>query len=230
MHHIELPSPKPWPNRRPQSPYAYRTVGKTYLPSPVECDPQTGFFSVFQERITRREFGPVDDPAFWTWLWNSVGVSSSTPIHSLERWQHRRYPSSGGVHEIDVLIVDRIGHRLFRYDPIAHATEQVACASEGALSNLTHQAENTLALHKGRLLWMVADVDLIAAKYEYPESLIWRDAGIVAATMCYVAEAMNLACCPLGVTGEPHISEMLGSSGRIIGVGGMVIGSRTTES
>ena len=226
MEHIELPNPKPWPDRKPQAPYAYRTLGKDYLPTPSECKTEPGFFAVLQARITRREFGPIDDLALWTWLWNSVGVSSSSPIHSVERWQHRRYPSSGGVHEIDVLTVDRIGGRLFRYDPIAHATEQIACEDGAASSSLTQEAENILPLHDGRLVWMVADVDLIAAKYEHPESLIWRDAGVVAATMCFVGEAMNLACCPLGMTGEPHVSKMLGSSGRIIGVGGLAIGSR----
>jgi Nitroreductase family len=230
MPHIELRSPIPWPTRRPQVPYAYRVDGRAYLPIPTKLETDPGFFATLGARTTRREFALIEDQSLWTWLWNSVGLSSGTTRHCTERWQHRRYPSSGGIHEIDVLIIDRAACKLFLYDPIAHAIGQIVPEDEVALSSLIRDAEAVLPLHDGRLLWLVADVDLVAAKYEYPESLVWRDAGAVVTTMCFVAEAMSLACCPLGITGEPYISRLLGASGRVIGVGGLIIGSHSGYS
>lgn len=72
---------------------------------------------------------------------------------------------------------------------------------------------------------LVAEPGKTQAKYFNHESLVWRDAGALLATMGFVAEALNLNYCPIGITGEPWAS-MLSSEGNLVGVGAALIGGR----
>jgi hypothetical protein len=87
-------------------------------------------------------------------------------------------------------------------------------------------AEQIVAPGQGQLLWFCANVEKINAHYEHPESLIWRDAGVLLGVMALVAEALKLNFCPLGISGEPYLSAAFGTLGRLEGVGGAILGSR----
>ncbi len=101
--------------------------------------------------------------------------------------------------------------------PLARAASALAKASSSALSTSSGIGDATM-------LWFVAHVDRTAAFYNHPESLVWRDTGCLLATVTFVAEALRLACCPVGCTGEPWLSMLLDRPPSVVGVGGCVLG------
>jgi hypothetical protein len=80
--------------------------------------------------------------------------------------------------------------------------------------------------NRGTVIWLLAQPARTARKYRHPESLIWRDAGILIGTIALVAEALGVACTPLGPTGEPWLSRALGAQGCLAGLGGVLLGRR----
>ena len=70
---------------------------------------------------------------------------------------------------------------------------------------------------------LVGDMNRVAALYERPESLLWRDAGVLLQTLALVATAYRLALCPLGILGTAVV-RALGLPEPILGVGVALIG------
>jgi nitroreductase len=94
------------------------------------------------------------------------------------------------------------------------------------LSALLDQVSEMVPLTQSVVLWLAAQFDRTLSRYEAGESLVWKDAGTLTATAYFVAEAMGLACCAVGVTGEPHLSALLDAGRSMQGVGGILIGER----
>ncbi|HKS06829.1 MAG TPA: hypothetical protein VJR92_10985 [Gemmatimonadaceae bacterium] len=74
-------------------------------------------------------------------------------------------------------------------------------------------------------IWMVIEPGRTSRKYANAHSLVWRDAGVVLAGIALVAAAMNFACRPLGMTGEPELSAALGFKA-LRGAGGLLVGHK----
>jgi hypothetical protein len=64
------------------------------------------------------------------------------------------------------------------------------------------------------------------SKYTEANSLIWRDAGVLLGYFSFVAHALQLSFCPLGITGECWASQ-LDKQGRLVGVGLAIVGAST---
>lgn len=82
----------------------------------------------------------------------------------------------------------------------------------------------------GTFLLYAAQFARTSSKYERADSLVWRDVGVIIGVTALVAEALGFCCCPLGPTGEPLLSCVLESAGRVRGVGGCVVGLPTASS
>jgi hypothetical protein len=85
---------------------------------------------------------------------------------------------------------------------------------------LRASAAHCLPTPPATLLWLAACEERTAACYENAESLVWRDAGTLLATVGLTAHAMGLQAATLGVTGEPLISKTVWSMS-VFGVGAM---------
>lgn len=196
-----------------------------YLAVPREV-PTTPLVDVIERRRSSRGFGDLDQASLARVLW----YSSRTKRRAVQtrRWEHRGTPSAGGLHPIDIVIQDWDRHpgSLFRYEPKAHALMQITPANVSGQHHLREVATACVGRGGGTVLWYAAQFSRTRAHYELADSLVWRDAGALLATMALVAELLELACCPLGVTGEPHLSRVLKSGDAVVGVGGCVIGSR----
>lgn len=227
MRHIELLSPKP--RLRPNScdPFEYRTKAKSYLriPDPPTVGPD--FFSTILSRRTRRKFGKLSLELVSDLLWYSAKVWCAASPSKPVRWQHRTSPSAGGIHCIDLLLTGKGEEQqsFSLYDPVAHALQEIVVDLDSA-RDLRDELGHAIDVGPAQVIWFAADCELMFSRYENGESLIWRDAGALVSTICFVAEALGLAYCPIGLTGEPFISSMLGTLGRISGVGGIIVGSR----
>lgn len=230
MRRVGMQLGNPMPRRNPAlwNEFAFVTVGPAeYLPMPKP--PARDFFSVLGGRQTRRSFSGLSDEALSTVLWYTSKTLASAQKGSSTRWEHRVPPSAGGRHPIDVVLArwPSIDARMIcLYDPLAHATRALTLQNPKAFQRLLDKMEEVVPPAEGVLFWHVAQFHRTLAAYSNGESLVWRDAGALTAVTCLVAEAIDLACCPIGITGEPWLSEALGSRSRAVGVGGCIIGSR----
>jgi hypothetical protein len=112
---------------------------------------------------------------------------------------------------------------LYRYSPSEHAIVEVPGSKDNA-EHAIAAARSSLQLGQGWALALVAEPGKTGAKYENPESLVWRDAGVVLGYMSVIAEALGLAFCPLGMTGE-SVAKLLAASALLRGVGLAVLGA-----
>ncbi len=110
-----------------------------------------------------------------------------------------------------------------RYDPIEHALVDLAGSMESAAAS-RDAAGSLIDLGQGTLIGLVAEFGKTAAKYENHETLVWRDAGVALGYMSIVAEALGLAFCPLGITGQPYLTDYLSDATRLQAAGLAALG------
>jgi hypothetical protein len=91
---------------------------------------------------------------------------------------------------------------------VGHILVEIA-NSDASASAARRAAEQLLPIGNGVLLALVAEPGKTRVKYANPESLIWRDAGVVLGYMSIVAEALHLAFCPLGITGHQYVKDLV---------------------
>lgn len=225
MTHIELASPVPRTEPYPCRPFSYRTGPKQYLRIPDFPLSDPGFFATITSRRTRREFSEPPHDRFAEFLWYSAKVWSASIERNSNRWQHRTSPSSGGIHCVDLLILEHDQDSVMLYEPVAHAIQELSVDRQ-IVRRFMQEVEKAGDLDGARIIWFAADFELMLSRYENGESLVWRDVGALVSTMCFVAEALQFACCPIGMTGEPYISALFDSTDRISGAGGILVGAR----
>jgi hypothetical protein len=112
---------------------------------------------------------------------------------------------------------------MLRYDPVQHALFELPASTSNARYTVD-AARSSLDLGHGSVLALVAEPGKTGSKYEDPDSLVLRDAGVVLGYMSFVAEALGLAFCPLGITGNPSLTQGLPSAEALRAVGLAVIG------
>jgi SagB-type dehydrogenase family enzyme len=188
------------------------------------------FHEVLADRRSRRKFGSLEISTLSTFLWLGCKTRERSAAASGVVWEHRPAPSAGGRHPIDILILDQFEKlaTVSLYDPISHALIQLGCDSQ-IVQQLAATGQQLLPHTEGLVIWFAAQFDRTLSKYDDGESLVWRDAGALLATMHLTAEALRLNFCALGHTGEPLISAMLEGQATAIGVGGCVVGSRPSD-
>ena len=119
----------------------------------------------------------------------------------------RLSPSAGALHPIDVVLM-RGDSRLFRYVPVNHQLENLRVAQGEHLKTFAEECRQILPHAAGTALVLVGDTARVSAAYEHPQSLLWRDAGVLLQTLALVATAYRLAFCPLGILGTPVVRAL----------------------
>jgi hypothetical protein len=179
--------------------------------------------SVMERRETRRDFSrPVSDEILGEFLWLACRSRISRPSQFGFDQESRPHPSAGAMHPIHILVgASRVPWR--RYDPIEHAL--VALGGSAANADLVRRrAAGLLDVGNGLVLALAAEPGKTGAKYMNPESLVWRDAGVVLGYMSVVAEVLDVSFCPLGVTADAELSGLFGTSATLFGAGLAVLG------
>lgn len=229
---MTLPFTAPSPKRRSRDlklrEWSYSTGPALYLPVPLRPSGIGNFFDIVDARRSRRPTGKIADQELSTVLW----WTSKTRLQRRgDRWEHRPSPSAGGRHPIDIIVSNPsiLSGALHLYDTIGHALRPISRVNQRLVRLLRAEAEQIVGAAGGTILWHAAQPSRTFARYRDGASLIWRDAGVLVAMTALVAEAASLACCPLGITGEPWLSRAMGSSSGVVGVGGCVIGSREAK-
>lgn len=87
------------------------------------------------------------------------------------------------------------------YDDAQHGLGSPDGAGIEALALNRKSVAELAGADAGTTIQLFADPVRLIRCYEHHESLLWRDAGSVIATLCLVAEALGLAAVPLGRIG-----------------------------
>ena len=225
MNHIDLGSPSKRAIELPFTAFTYDTISCDYLPVPDKLPP-INFSDVLHSRCSRRDFGPLSEQQLSAFLWYSSKTISVRLEESGYLWEHRPAPSAGGRHPLDLLVTNygEMKSDFYLYDPFSHALRRTRTDQEQTVP-LSHEITKIIPLGSGVIIWHVAQFVKTLSKYSSGESLVWRDAGALLGIKSLVAEALRLKFCGIGITGEPWLSTMLRSNGKVVGVGGCLIGS-----
>lgn len=209
--------------------FDYRDGHRVYLPIPQDTNGRS-FMSVIARRQSRRELQRPSMDDISALLWHTAKTRRTWQEPAGAVWQHRPVPSAGGRHPIDLLLVGTVTeHRMIaRYDSLAHAIIEITMPQPSALAALIAEVRTILPSASDALVILfAAQIGKTLSKYKDGESLIWRDAGALDATLNLVAEALGLGYCALGITGEPWLSQALKSDSLVYGVGGGAFGRLT---
>lgn len=214
-------------SRRPElathAEFDYRVERSMSLaPQPVSNCPGVEFM---RSRRTHRDFGPIDIAEIGRFLYLAMSATGHLdgaygPV------QLRPSISAGARHPIDILVVDPKANLCAVYRPDRHTFDAIQSAPVD-IQSLVQQTQKLVPWDQGVLIWLVGQPGRTMAKYEHAESFVYFDAGALAATLSFMAHALNLSYCPLGFSGEPAISRLLHSQGVAIGLLGGVLGTRS---
>lgn len=223
MNRIDLDSPILRDKELAYEELVYSINSREFLPQPNH-EITTPFFEVINKRRSRRNFRAISLEKLNILLWYSARtIEIASPVHGT-RWEHRPSPSAGGRHPIDIFIIDikEAKITIYLYQNIPHALAHIN-VNNNKLLNFLVETEKILPRQDATILWLGAQFDRTLSRYQNGESLVWKDAGILISTIFFVAEALEINCCPIGITGEPCFSQLFQTT-KVKGVGGIYIG------
>ena len=178
---------------------------------------------LMEQRQTRRDFSrELSLEELGDFLWLTCRSKSSRPSEYGPNQESRPPPSAGALHPIHVFWASD-ATAMLRYDPVQHALLELPSSTSNARYAID-VARSSLDLGCGSVLALVAEPGKTGSKYKNPDSLVLRDAGVVLGYMSFVAEALDLAFCPLGITGNPGLTQGFPSAEALRSVGLAVLG------
>lgn len=184
--------------------------------------PEIDFFDVLERRRSCLG-GAVPAELLSSVLWHSLLLRDRRPGRFGVVRESRAAPSAGGLHPVRIMVLplDRANAQGLFLDH-EHALAPV----DGAALALNRASiAEILRASTGTTLQFAADRSLLDACYENAASLMWRDAGALAATIGLVATALDLVATPVGRTGEP-IVRAAGLPTAFVGAGAVHLGAR----
>lgn len=230
MSWIALGNPRPRADPRQYAPVQWtesdlRGFEELGLPR-VSREPtssEASFAEVISRRRTRYELGIPPSHAVEDLLCLTCRVQMQFDSPLGFPLSRRPVPSAGGIHPIHIVLHASGSNQVHRYDPFQHGLRRVESALD--TQKLRTAMHAVVPGDQAVLLLLVAEPGMTAAKYANANSLIWRDAGVLLGSLSFAAEALGLNFVPLGVTGDPWASQLVGGPG-LCGVGVALVGSR----
>lgn len=220
---VDLGNPCPRSEPRHYSPLVW-PVGQR-IPLPVAksiSGLSKPIADVLLHRRTKREFSPLNAEMLGALTWLTCQTQRTGKEDLGFPLSLRPCPSAGAIHPIHLLVIGPRGDGWFRYDSVSHSLNEVK--TEVDPQEVLDAMQAVLPAPHATLLILAAEPGMTGAKYEAPASLIWRDAGVLIGVLAMAAEALDLSFCPLGVTGDPWVRQLLDQSG-LAGVGAAFVGS-----
>lgn len=142
-------------------------------------------------------------------------------------WESRPAPSAGGLHAIRIVVLPLDDTaQAGEYLPDHHALAPID--PSGIDANRASVAE-MIGATTGTTLQLACDLDLLAACYDNPETLMWRDAGTLAVTIAFAATALGMTSVVLGRTGGDVLTAA-GIDPRLTAVGAVHVGTAVASS
>jgi len=220
---MKNPQPKPTEERVPSFDYPIQhsvKLSKNIDPLPARFD------EVINSRKSQRTFSGISLQQLSNILWYTAKVKQTLVQENGYILTHRGTPSAGARHPIDILIISRTllnSDLPHYYSPIEHTLNRLGLPAQ-LVANLFEHINTIVSTTNATILWFIAHPERTGAKYEEPESLIWRDAGALINSIQLTCTALNISCCPIGSLGEPYISDLFNRQSGVFGAGGVLIG------
>lgn len=218
---IDLGNPAPRDKLQQYEEFYWPIKTSKKLNIPNETVPSISFRSALESRKTNRQLKIINEMMLSTFLWLTLRCITTYPSSLGFSLSHRPAPASGSIHSISLLLLH--GDEMLRYDPVQHALQSLNIPAT-IPTGLNLDASKLVESSDAMPLVFAAEPGKIATKYEHGNSLLWRDAGALIGHMALTASALNLAFCPLGITGEPWVSQ-LSEERKLFGVGMALLGS-----
>lgn len=138
-------------------------------------------------------------------------------------WVGRASPSAGGLHVLSVICLPlEENEPIGLYDPSLHGLKLVKDPVLVRRAN-ADSVSSLCSARAGTTLQFIADISFLEGCYENYNSLLWRDSGSLAMTICVVATSLGLTSVVLGRTGNNLLSCMdIGN--RFVGAGAVHLG------
>lgn len=135
-------------------------------------------------------------------------------------------PSAGALHPVEVIVVTggRRAPVLLRVDPISARVHVLSERRTGRASRFLARLPDLLPRARGTALVLLADHARTDAVYRRPDSLLWRDAGALLASLQFAASSIGLVTCLTGLLGEEVADALFPGSDRVLPVGTLLVG------
>lgn len=183
---------------------------------------QESVINILLRRRTRRQFSNLSMDMLGSLLWVCCHTQELGSDHLGFPLSRHPCPSGGAIHPVHLLVLLPQDNCWYRYDPTEHALHETPSKLDSTTVKSSMQA--LISAPSATLFLLAAEPGMTAAKYEASASLVWRDAGVMLGVLAIAAEALDLSFCPLGVTGEPWVSQLLEQPG-LFGVGCAFVGT-----
>lgn len=187
---------------------------------------EPGFFKVLETRESRRACYEIDFLSLGKLFFLSSRVKSSGISSHHLQVQKRNVPSSGALHAIDCFVSKSNSSDWYVYNPNKHSLDRVKLTQKRLIEFHKNECFNFLPeMQAGYLIWYVCDIERMRSKYENPESLAYRDSGVLSGIQSLIAESLGFAFCMVGRSGYKEAAEF-SNERDLIGVGSAIVGGR----
>lgn len=160
-----------------------------------------------QRRHSSRRLGRPEPAALAGLLWHACRVRQ-TGVDSWARpWTSASAPSAGGILACRV-IVDSGDDEPWCYDPYCHAAVRLRKCCTASLDAARREVHDMVPECDGSVLYIISNSLAMAARYQHPESLQFRDSGALMTMLALCATSVGLGTCLLGHHGD-HIVDAL---------------------
>jgi hypothetical protein len=176
-----------------------KTLREVRVPPP-EHTTERSFAEVLDHRRSDRDLGGLPRAQLFELLWHSARTRERD---FGSRSEHRAVPASGGLHALDLLVIEPPDEVIWRYDPVRSRLTELASVRSDELRKacrIVRDGAGRGAL-QATLLVAAADAARYHAAYVDADSLLWRDSGCLLMTVHLVSTWLGLGSCLLGVLG-----------------------------
>lgn len=217
-----MKDPKPKIRRDNYTPFIYSIKNKISLERDFKVDSKD-FLEVFFNRKSSRGLFNLSLDDLSKLLFYSCKIKSIEFDEDDFLLTKRVTPSAGSRHPIDLLISFPNAERdLYYYNPIDH-TLGLLNLEKNKLDIFFSHINKNLSIENCCLIWFSIQTTKTSSKYENPESLYWKDLGVLIHALQLIATFLGYKSCPLGTLASDSFYDLFGSEDLLSG-GGILIG------
>ncbi|MAN29329.1 MULTISPECIES: nitroreductase family protein [Mesonia] len=218
-----MKSPKPKNINDEFHPFKYPFSTKTKLNRDFKTR-EGGFLDILLTRRSSQNLGHISLEDIAELLYYSNKVQSINIDDSGFLISKRTVPSAGGRHPIDLLVSlpSESKRFLHYYNPIDHSLSELSIPRELQQSFFAEVNEN-IPVGDCCLIWFSIQTKKTQSKYEYAESLYWRDAGSLLYCIQIISNYLGFKSCPLGGLAVKSFDNLFQTNDLISG-GGILVG------
>ena len=223
MAGIRTDEPQPRSPALAWSPFAAPVLRVEELARPASS-PRSLFSDVLETRRSR-----IGRSVKWNQiadlLWHAAaerGTAETGRAGLPIRWTNS--PSAGGLGCISIVCIPDDGSPARLYEPIGHRFLVLAADPAQIRDTNREEVRAVTGADRGCTLRLIGDWAKISAAYENAESLLYRDAGHLSATLGLCAEWLGLCACPLGFLGNAILPLLGLPATHFRGAGAVLIG------